>query len=68
MGRCAGVNESIDGFDGSDNRRDEDRRDNGKPRVSFSPARTQQERDAEWHRGQCIAAVVNQVGEQGDAA
>ena len=49
-------------------RADEDRRHHSKPREPFRPPALQQERDAERHGGECVAAVVDQVREQRHAS
>ena len=47
---------------------DEDRRDNGKACASLCDLRAQSERDAKRHSRQGVPEVVDQVGEQRDAA
>ena len=68
MTRRFGVDEALQGFVGSDAGRHEDRRDDRETGVPFGSIRAQHERDAERNRRQCITDVVDQIGEEGDAA
>lgn len=62
------VDLSADGLISSDAGADEDRRDDCQPSPPLSDSRAQRERDPQRKRGQRITEVVDQVGEQRDAA
>ena len=47
---------------------DEDREDDGEPGESLAADAPQEERDSERDRGERVAEVVDQVGEQRDRA
>lgn len=67
MREVAGVNESLDCLSERDASADENREHNEETRKTLAPRTPQEERETERNRGQRIAEVVNQVGEQGDA-
>jgi len=62
------VDEPRHGLDASDARADEDRGDDGETGTSLGERGAQREGDAERDGGQRVAEVVDQVGEQSDAA
>jgi hypothetical protein len=68
MVRCAGMQESVDGFKPRDTRADEDRADHEQSRASLGTFGSHPKCHREGHRGQRIADVVHQVGQQSDAA
>ena len=68
MRELFGVEEPLDCFVAGDAGGDEDCRDDGQPGELFAAVRTEQERDPKGHGGERVADVVDQVGEQRDAA
>jgi hypothetical protein len=68
VGGSGRMDETINRLHARDARADEDRGDDGQARASLRDLRAQRERDAKRHGGQRIPEVVDQVGEQGDAA
>ena len=68
VGRRLRVDQPRDGLDSGDAGRDEDRCDHEQPGVSLRSLGSEQEGNAERNRGGGIAEVVDQIGEQGDAA
>ena len=65
---CLGVDDPHDRFVGSNAGADEDRQHDGKTRVALGPLGAQCERDAKRHRCERVSDVVDQVGEESDAA
>jgi len=68
MRRGLGMDEAQDRLIAGDASRDEDRGDDEQPGDPLSADRAQKEGDAQRERRGRIAEVVDQVGEQGDAA
>jgi hypothetical protein len=60
------VEQWVDGLDGGDTGRGEDRGHDRVPGPAFTSSADREERDAEWDRGERIADVVDQVREQRD--
>ncbi len=68
MGRSGGMNKSADGLDARHARTSENGGYDGQAGASLRDLGVQSERDPEWHGGQRITEVVDQVGQQSDAA
>ena len=64
----AGRDQSVDCLVAGDAGADEDRRDDRKPRPTLRAGASQREGDSERDRGRRVAGVVDQIGEQSDAA
>jgi hypothetical protein len=62
------MNEASDGLYAHDPSADEDCGHDCKAGASLGDLRAQRERDSQWHGGEGIAEIVDQVGQQGDAA
>ena len=62
------VQQASSGFDAGDAGAESDRGDDNKPSAAFGLRRVQDEGNAERHRGQGIAEVVNQVRKERNAA
>ena len=68
MGRCCGWIKPLDRLVERDAGADEDRGDDERARRASRRGRAEEEGDPERDRGECVAEVVDQVGEQRDAA
>ena len=62
------MDQPLDRFVERDECADQDRGDDREPGELLAAERAEEERDPEWDRGECVAEVVDQVGEQRDAA
>ena len=62
------MDEALDRLVEGDAGGDEDREHDGEPGELLAAEGAQEERDPERHRGQRVAEVVDQVGEQRDRA
>ena len=62
------MDEALHGLDAGHARTDKDGRDDGQTGASLGKVGVERERDSERNRGECVAEVVDQVGEQRDAA
>jgi hypothetical protein len=66
MGQMLRVDEAQDRFVEGDEGGDEDREHDGEPGRLFAAHAAQEERDPKRDRGQGVAEVVDQVGQEGD--
>src|SRR5687768_2377523 len=62
------VEQAVDRLPARDARRDEDRENDGQPGDALRAEAPQGEGDSERDRGRRVTEVVDQIGEQGDAA
>ena len=62
------VDEALDRLVERHAGRDEDREHDGEPGELLAAERAQEERDPEWHRGEGVTEVVDQVREKRDRA